>query len=701
MIARRLRLACAAAVRPAAAAIALGAQSQMASPPPPQQPTFRVEANYVRVDAYPTLDGQPVSDLTAEDFEIFEDGVPQKVAAFERVVVRPAGPQTERVEPNTVREANAMAADPRSRVFVLFLDTSHVDVGGSHDIQQPLIRLLDRIIGQDDLVGVMTPEISASNLVLGRRMMTIEGMLTRAWTWGRRDQRSRDPQEQRYEICYGANDPVALEMIDRKREKQALDALVDLVHHLNGLREERKAIIAITTGWTLFKPNLQLARPVTGKGQGVPGTPQVRVGERGVLTTADDRSPGGATQYECDSHRIQLAHLDNDEYFRRILDEANRANASFYPVDPRGLVVFDSPIDKKVSLSADQASLRRRNDSLRTLASVTDGIAIVNQTDIDGALKRIVDDLTSYYLLGYYSTNSKLDGRFRSIKVRVTRPGVQVRARRGYRAPTAEEVTSARRDAEPARGGAAPNPGADAVRAGLNAIRPEAMFRAHVGYAWARSPAEGATLWVVGELDFKALKSPDWQGGGTAEVTLVRGAKEVVATATASIAAGARAFTLTLPQAGVLDPGDYTVRVRVRSPTGVLPVSDVARVSIDPEVGAGTILGQPLVLRRGPSTGLKYEPTADLRFRRSERIRVEAPSTPPGGTVAGRLLNQIGQALEVPVAVIQRPDSSGAFDWAIGDVALAPLAAGDYGIELTVERDGDMQRIVTAFRIVP
>jgi hypothetical protein len=69
--------------------------------------------------------------------------------------------------------------------------------------------------------------------------------------------------------------------------------------------------------------------------------------------------------------------------------------------------------------------------SLRMLADATDGLAIVGSNDIAGGLKRVVADLTSYYLLGYYS-NAKLDGKFHSITVRVKRPGVQVRARRGY-----------------------------------------------------------------------------------------------------------------------------------------------------------------------------------------------------------------------------------------------------------------------------
>src|SRR5207247_7248766 len=62
--------------------------------------------------------------------------------------------------------------------------------------------------------------------------------------------------------------------------------------------------------------------------------------------------------------------------------------------------------------------------------------------DLARGLKRVVDDLTSYYLRGYYSTG-KLDGRFHAIKVRVKRPGVDVRARRGYLAPTQAEVSAA------------------------------------------------------------------------------------------------------------------------------------------------------------------------------------------------------------------------------------------------------------------
>src|SRR5262249_39105262 len=88
----------------------------------PPRPTFRTEANYVRVDAYPTKGGAPVADLTREEFEILDSGQPQKIEQFERVVIRAAGSQESRIEPNTVAESRSMVESPRARVFVLFLD---------------------------------------------------------------------------------------------------------------------------------------------------------------------------------------------------------------------------------------------------------------------------------------------------------------------------------------------------------------------------------------------------------------------------------------------------------------------------------------------------------------------------------------------------------------------------------------------------
>jgi VWFA-related protein len=450
-------------------AILLAQASGTSQPPAPQQPQqppprFRTETNLVRVDVYATKDGEPVQDLTAADFEVYEDNAPQKVDSFEHIVVRTGGPQEERSEPTSVTAANALAADPRRRVFVVYLDIEHVSYDGSHNIKEPLIDLMTRIMGPDDLVGVMTPVMSPSQITFGRRTKVIEEGLRVNWIWGRRESIVPDEREKLYQNCFppaNSKDSIpsqlAKAMAIRRRERMVLDSLHDLVRHMAAVREGRTAVITVTDGWVLYKPDPSLtvlrkddrgenADPIPG------GPPPVGVGPGGGLTTrVNNNGPYGISdRTECEKERAELSFIDDERYFRDIFGEANRANVSFYPIDPRGLPVFDTPIgpDPPLSPVADHAQLVSRQESLHTLAINTDGIALLNSNDLKMQIRRMADDLTSYYLLGYYSTNSKLDGKFRNIKVRSKRPGVEIRSRRGYSAPTPEEVAKARTAAE-------------------------------------------------------------------------------------------------------------------------------------------------------------------------------------------------------------------------------------------------------------
>ncbi len=198
---------------------------------------------------YPTRSGKPVEDLAAADFEILEDGVAQKVDTFEHVVVRPAGPQSERIEPSSQREMLQAAENPRNRVFVIFLDQTHVDFGSSYAIAEPLIRLINRILGPDDLVGVMTADMSANELVLSRRTEVTEERLRTHWHWGDRFAHMNDEREDAYETCYPACEygDLAARLIARKREREVLEALQDLVRYVGGIKEERKAILTVIT----------------------------------------------------------------------------------------------------------------------------------------------------------------------------------------------------------------------------------------------------------------------------------------------------------------------------------------------------------------------------------------------------------------------------------------------------------------------
>ena len=400
-----------------------------------QPPRFRAGANLVRVDAYVTTDGNPVTDLTVDDFEVLEDNVPQKLESFQLIQPRGQAPLRALREPNTVEESRQMALDPAARLFVIYMDIWHVQIEGSFHSKAPIMTLLNRAIGQDDLVGVMTPDMSPRQLTLARRPEAIEGIFTKYWDWGQRGRLNPiDPGDQALQRCFG-RDAIGGELIRRRHENETLESLENLIVHLEGVREERKFVLLLSEGWRLGGPDMRLTA-----GGDPPGRTPMGVDPGGRLRMDPDR--GGGSLDACERERSMLAFLDLTSKFQTLIQRANRANISFYPLDARGLVAFDAPIgpDKPPAPSVDAAMLRDRYDALRTLAENTDGVAIINTNATSRGIERMIQDTGAYYLLGYYSTNTRLDGRYRKLSVRVKRNGVDVRARPGYLAPTKEEM---------------------------------------------------------------------------------------------------------------------------------------------------------------------------------------------------------------------------------------------------------------------
>ena len=475
--------------------------------PEPQRPVFHTEANYVRVDVYPTtVQGVPVGDLKQDDFEIFDDGAPQKIVQFQHIEVRGNVPQDVRHEPNNVADMRAMMTDPNARVFALFLDLTHVSLAGSHEIRKPLTEMLDRAIGQDDLVGVMTPQMSALDVTFSRRSTTIENFLSRHWDWG--DANSRmptDPVEKLYQMCYpGVTeeciDPsgrkytasdvgVADEMIARRREEMVIDSLEDLIRYLGGVREERKAVLLISPGMAPLRAELEAgaagamrgARDAAGRRRSArrqahdarrDGRHRARH-ERAVRARSPEPGPaqrpstfppaagsGESRQRVVLSHRPRRARRADIGRRHRSVDESDRRAAR--------------------SRRHDRRHRRRQHQRHRR-----------------GRQARVAADLSSYYLLGYYSTNLKLDGKFHAIKVRVNRAGVQVRARRGYLAPSAAEMTRAgsRRRPRPR-----PPPPRRSPMRSRRSRDSRARCRSACSSPAGWTPAHAGVIWAVGEL---------------------------------------------------------------------------------------------------------------------------------------------------------------------------------------------------------
>src|SRR5262245_15908184 len=151
---------------------------------------------------------------------------------------------------------------------------------------------------------------------------------------------------------------------------------------------------------------------------------------------------------------------------RQTINAAARSNVSIYAIDPRGLTNLGdisigvagwadaqagggaadpntvTPDATGIGARGLQNELFLSQMNLRALAEETNGYAAVNSNDFAGAFDRIVRDNSSYYVLAYYPPQSKRDGKFHKIQVRVSRPGVTVRARRGYVAPRVRSVST-------------------------------------------------------------------------------------------------------------------------------------------------------------------------------------------------------------------------------------------------------------------
>jgi VWFA-related protein len=387
---------------------ALSAQSQPPAPAPipepPAQPaiTFRAEVNYVEVDAR-VLDGKGgfVPGLTAADFEVLEDGKPQKVAAFTFVnipVERQPRPlfASNPIEPDVAD--NITGVD--GRVYVLVLDDIHTNALRSQRTKAAARQFVQRYIGANDRAAVVftsgrsdaAQEFTSSQRRLLAAVDKFMGRKLRSATMERLD------EEQRTRGLRQPGDRID-DMLDPERSLQArttLDSIRNLATYLGGISGRRKAIVYFSEGI-----------------------------DYDITDVFNNR--GASTIIQATQDAIAAA---------------TRANVAIYGVDARGLgagaddliEVQDLPSDPTLNLgtTAFNNEVRMGQDSLRVLSSETGGFALVNSNDFAGGFERLVADNSAYYLLGYYSSNDRRDGRYRKIEVKVRQPGLTVRARKGY-----------------------------------------------------------------------------------------------------------------------------------------------------------------------------------------------------------------------------------------------------------------------------
>ena len=378
-----------------------------------QQPTFRAGVTMVSTDVIARDgNGRFVADLTRENFTVLEDDTPQVLSSFTLVrggrtynlLLPPAAPAA--TEGLVLPAPKPRVDDTSGRVLLIFIDDLHFEPEHTPMVRKIMQTIGDTLIHDGDLVAVVST--GPSYLAIGptydkKAVMEAVGKIRGS---------GLIPAEI-FKMLESSQGPADL----RQRAHMAFYTAYSILADLEQVNNKRKAVIYVSTGYD-FDPFAE-GRAGRDRIQGGRFSDPLR-----FLTEDREGNPYFATA------RV-TADIDLHKLMRELTLSANRANASLYTIDPRGLAgVVD------LGSFADQSEWRtyiqKTTSSLRYLAEATGGFPIVNTNDFAGELKRVDAETSDYYVLGFYSSNPDPMKRTRRLEVKVDRPNVTVTSRTEY-----------------------------------------------------------------------------------------------------------------------------------------------------------------------------------------------------------------------------------------------------------------------------
>ena len=420
--------------------------TQSATPPAPQNPpvadddedVVRITTNLVQVDAV-VVDkkGKQVTDLTADEFEIFEDKRPQKLTNFSYVLNETAPRTAEAANAPSRKPADKASVPPPApprrlrpeevrRTMALVVDDLGLSFESMAFVREALRRYVNEQMQPNDLVAIIRTSAGMGALQqFTSDKRQLHAAIDRVkWHMAGRGGISTFAPLQGSAQLGGASAGAEREAESRVRGAEVLTA------ELEDFREE---IFAIGT--------LGALNFVVRGMRELPGRKSVLLLSDGFALYTDDRGRGR-------SDRVLLA-------LRRLTDLANRASVVVYSIDARGLLVPGfSAADDVSGLTPQQMedAFRERSShifdtqsGLDYLSQQTGGFLIKNNNDLTGGIRRVVEDQKGYYLLGYRPDSATFDRRFHRISVKVKRPGLKVRTRTGFYGIRDEETRPMRR----------------------------------------------------------------------------------------------------------------------------------------------------------------------------------------------------------------------------------------------------------------
>jgi VWFA-related protein len=377
------------------------------------QPTFRADVTLVSTDVIARdQKGAFVADLTKENFTLLEDDQPQAISSFMLVrggrtynlLLPPTAPAA--IEGLVLPTAKPRVDDTSGRVLLIFIDDLHFEPELSPMVRKVMQQIGDTLIHEGDMVAVVSS--GPSYLAIGptydkKTVMEAVGKIRGS---------GLIPAEI-FKMLETANGPGDI----RQRAQMAFYTAYSILADLEQVTNKRKAVIYVSTGYD-FDPFAE-GRAAKDHIQGGRFSDPLR-----FLTEKEQENP-----YFAFSH--VTADIELHKLMRELTLSANRANASLYTIDPRGLAgVVD--LQSFVDQSEWRTYIQKTTSSLRYLAEATGGFPIVNTNDFVGELKRVDAETSDYYVLGFYSSNPDPMKRTRRLEVTVDRPNVNVTSRTEY-----------------------------------------------------------------------------------------------------------------------------------------------------------------------------------------------------------------------------------------------------------------------------
>jgi VWFA-related protein len=401
---------------------AVHAQARGQQPPAgqTQPPTFRASVDLITTDmiARDSRTEQFIADLKPHELEIYEDGIKQEIVSFVLThggrVFNTLAPPPAPVQEGIILPQRRPTNDAAGRIFLIVIDDFHLQFRETPRTRQLIQKMLRSLIHDGDMFGIVSTGHSSISEQLTYDRQVLDSAIERVTGGG------LTPKEIT-EGMASSQGPAEL----RHRAHVAFSTVYDLMRNLEKVQNRRKAVIYISSGYD-FDPFVEGRLEEQARRLGI----SEQTDESGtVLEGAEQLRNNPAYRDQRSTQELSATDL-----YRELFDitkAANRANASIYTIDPRGLIAGPD-IDQDIKMSDWNEYVRESQDSLRVLAEETGGFAIVNQNDFDKGLKRIDNETSDYYVLGYYSSNPDPLRRTRRIEVKTTRPGVTVRARETY-----------------------------------------------------------------------------------------------------------------------------------------------------------------------------------------------------------------------------------------------------------------------------